>query len=685
MIEVLYEGEVIPFYEVSDHEELRELIQPYKKAWSWKKSQYEDRAYFNVPCSFDIETTTYNMGTEENPKWIGFMYIWQFAFDNIAVCGRTWAEWIELLDYLKKWLNLTDYRRLPIYAHFAAFEFQFMRNFVRVEKVFARKKRVVVEADFNSAFQLRCSWALSNMSLGKAIGTVPNAHFVKQAGKDFDYEKVRLPNTSLTNMEYVYCLCDVLGLNEYLRHLLLEDDMTTIPMTSTGFIRRDVRSAVLENPSNRKQVTDLALTPRMYILCKTAARGGNCHANAQYANVELEDVKSKDRKSSYPAEMIVADNYPVSAFREIRPSKENLEEVIETSACLIDIVFYDLGLKAPTPIPYISIAKCTRVHFAKDDYKDNGRILKCTAASMVITELDYKIIDSQYKWSGIYINNLYIAKRGYLNKEFRLNLLEKFKIKCELEFGDQYLYNKFKNKINAYFGMMLTDICNPTITYDVTRDEPWKSEDVNIDALLSRYYGSPKSFQSYQHGIWVTANARYEHQLGINAAGADAVYGDTDSVKYVGEHEEDFKKVNERWLELCDKCDINPTVHANGKTYTLGLWETEKTADRFKTIGAKKYAAIYGDKLKITVAGLNKEDGAKWLLENGGLDKFEIGVEVPSSSSGRTISYYNDVKKPYKITIDGCEIILGSNIAVVPTTYTFGVSKDYLAYFTSIQ
>lgn len=689
MIDFEFDGRTGCFYEMSDRLEIIDKILELHVQMEWKPDRggaYEDVAYMNIPTSFDIETTTINIGSAVEPKYIGFMYIWQFAIGDIAICGRTWAEFQDLLGVLKRTLKLKPHKRLPIYAHNASYEFQFMRNFIEVEKVFARKKRVIVTADFDSAFQLRCSWALSNMSLEKAINTVPNAKHGKLAGK-FDYKKIRTPETELSDMEYMYCYNDVMGLNEYLSHLLQtnDDNFTTVPITSTGFIRREVRKAVLENPKNKKEVEALALSPRLYVYAKTGSRGGNCHASAFFTNVLLEYVKSKDRKSSYPAEMMVADNFPVSGFREVRPSNDNFIESIATSACLFDITFYDLRLKAPTAIPYIAIAKCTRVKFSKDHLRDNGRVVACECANMIITEVDFNIIEMQYEYSGYVINSLYSAKRGHLNDEFRKTLYEAFVTKCSLESGDPYLYAKFKNKINAYFGMMLTDICNPTVIYDQSKDEVWSQEVIDIESLLNKYYHSKRSFLSYQHGLWVTANARYELQMGINAVGLDCVYVDTDSVKYIDDHESDFQKVNERWLALCDNNDISPIVEMNGKKFILGLWETEKTADKFKTLGAKKYCCMYGDELKPTVAGLSKKLGGEYLKKHGGIDAFDIDTEVPAGDSGRTTSYYNDVKEPFHIEVEGCDIVVGSNIAIVEASYTFGVSEDYLRYYTSVQ
>lgn len=686
------DGRQCPFYEVKDFNKVKQKILADCSEVVYSKGKVP-KGYVNVPCAFDIETTTCNIGTKFQPKYTAFMYHWQFAINTTCFFGRYWDEFMELLELLEKTLELHETKRLVMYAHFAAYEFQFLRNFIYVENIFARKRRVPIKVDFNYAFELRCSWALSNMSLAKAIENTPNAFFTKKSGKKFDYLVKRLPTTPLSDEEAIYCYCDVAGLVEYLTHLLEEEDIGHLPLTSTGFVRREFRKCVTANPKNYDELHALALTPKDYITAKMARRGGNCHGNAIYTNMLLENVGSDDRKSSYPAEMMSA-LYPMSKFRVYTPTENTLYELLGDKAMLIELTFWDILLKPDVPIPYIPKAKCIRLPNKKDDGEgciqiDNGRIVKASYATMVITDIDFKIILSQYNiYGGIEISKILAANYGKLNKDFRGYLLEMFKEKCRLEFGDKYLYNKFKNKINASFGMMLTDITSPEILYNPIALLPkdiWKEGEIDIDAMLNRYYGSRSSFLSYQHGIWVTANARYQHQLGIDACGMDTVYGDTDSVKYVGEHQKDFDRLNKEWLDFCDNNDMPMSVTVNGKTTTLGVWENEGVAEEFVFLGAKKYAYKQDGKIKITVAGLNKEDGAKWITKNGGLEAFTIGTIIPPEYSGRTTSHYIDVDEPYELTVDGVTFTTGSAIATVPTTYEFGVSDDYLAYFTSVQ
>ena len=261
--------------------------------------------------------------------------------------------------------------------------------------------------------------------------------------------------------------------------------------------------------------------------------------------------------------------------------------------------------------------------------------------------------------------------------------------------ADPYIYAKFKNRINAFFGMMLTDICNPEIVYDPYAEDIWGKGEINLDYMLSKHYNSRNTFLTYQHGIWVTANARKRLQDALDAVGEDAVYTDTDSVKYIGNHDADIKRINDEWLATCENNDIKPYVEVYGERVYLGIWADEPDIKQFVTLGAKKYAYIKkGDDtnaLNITVAGLNKKKGAKYLTKLAKkkgvepIELFKIGTEVPEGSSGRTVHYYNDLDEPIELTVNGTKLITGSNVAIVDTTYKFGISDDYFNYLYDLD
>ena len=83
------------------------------------------------------------------------------------------------------------------------------------------------------------------------------------------------------------------------------------------------------------------------------------------------------------------------------------------------------------------------------------------------------------------------------------------------------------------------------------------------------------------------------------------------------------------------------------------------------------------DVFHITVAGLSKSKACKWLEEQGGMSAFHVGQIVPKEYSGRTTALYNDYEKVRRLTIDGEEISVGSNMVITDTTYEFTFTKEY--------
>ena len=79
--------------------------------------------YLELSAAFDIETTNI---IEDVERPYAFMYHWQFCIENSVVFGRRWEEFTEFLRRLHDALYLAANRRLVVFIHNAAFEFQFM-------------------------------------------------------------------------------------------------------------------------------------------------------------------------------------------------------------------------------------------------------------------------------------------------------------------------------------------------------------------------------------------------------------------------------------------------------------------------------------------------------------------------------------------------------------------------------
>ena len=56
------------------------------------------------------------------------MYVWQFGINGYCIIGRTLDEFITMLGEIADILNLSQEKRIIIYVHNLAYEFQFFRE-----------------------------------------------------------------------------------------------------------------------------------------------------------------------------------------------------------------------------------------------------------------------------------------------------------------------------------------------------------------------------------------------------------------------------------------------------------------------------------------------------------------------------------------------------------------------------
>lgn len=641
-------------------------------------------SYYNVPCAFDIETTTIkcpHMETcpemfkasclkEKCESWIkpfAYMYIWQACIDGITIVGRTWKEFTDFCTDLQNSLGLKKKRRLVFYVHNLSYEFQFMKDFILPYEIFAFESGKVIKCMSVFGIEFRCSWKLSNMSLEKFCQNTPGVEHGKKPGY-LDYNKIRTPSTILSEKEMEYCIDDVRGLHECIRNLLKEDTIASIPLTSTGYVRRDMRMEFKKDRNNIKRFQRERITEEQYYMLKEAFRGGNTHANYIYSGHVIEKARSKDIASSYPFVMMT-EKYP---GKFIKGNINNFDRYLKSEdiALLFTCKMTDVVYKGTSGIPYISVSKCREIN--RESIKiDNGRILECKSFITTLTEIDIRIIKETYSFS-IEIGELYISKKKYLPLSIRKVIMKYFEKKSLLK-GDkekEYEYMKSKNKLNSTYGMMVTDPVKEIWEYN---NHEWSSGEVSVKEALDKYYSNYNSFLSYQHGVWVTAYARRNLHYALEKIKSDVIYVDTDSVKYINDHENDFNILNGYFLKLADSAEPSPLVEHDGKKYLMGQYEDEGIYEKFVTWGAKKYCYEKDGEIHTTVAGLSKKEGAKKIKEIG-IENFSPGLVF--YPSGRTLAVYNE-KEIHTIEINGEKIITASNLALIPTTYKLSIDKNY--------
>lgn len=655
--------------------------------------------YVNIAAAFDIETTTIpyfknDKGDYEiEPEYyneslrdykyqpLAFMYHWQmgFMYENNQLCitGRTWEEFLSLIEVLIEYFNLGVNRKLVIYCHLLQYEFQFIQAFFEWESVFARSERKVMKAIAADGFEFRCSYFLSNMSLKKFCENTGGVVHGKLAG-DLDFRKFRLPSSRMSRTEKNYCYNDVLGLCECIWAYLRNDTLFSIPLTSTGFVRRQARKACFENVNHRQMILKSFPDPASYKICRDAFRGGDTHANRIYAGRVLKNVYSYDIKSSYPAWMLY-EEYPCGKAKEVSiNSNEEFFYYRENFLMVFQVELYDVELRLGQQVamPYIDIA---HVRERSNLEEDNGRVLKGDYVLMTLTNLDWNIVEKQYQFSEYRIRKCYVWRKAKLPLELRQTVVYFFKNKTNLDgiVEKIYEYLKAKNLLNALFGMMVTSIDMDDILYFNLQ---WARQKQDLESILKRVKNSSNTFLLYQWGIFITAYARLHLHKMLFKIGYDAVYIDTDSIKFIGKDnckyfEEENKHIEE--LMAADELETFAYTPA-GEKMILGVWEYEGCYPEFKTLGAKKYCMTNIKKKKpddpsyiITVSGMNKEKGSKQI---NSMDDFVLGKVY--EDVGRTASFYNDCQ-PFYAEIKGEKILISPNVAVIDTTYTLGVTDTY--------
>ena len=274
-------------------------------------------------------------------------------------------------------------------------------------------------------------------------------------------------------------------------------------------------------------------------------------------------------------------------------------------------------------------------------------------------------------------------KKGYLPDPIRRTTLKYFELKTTLDGipGKEYEYLKSKGKLNAIYGMMATVIDHPEWQFE---EGVWTGEKQDTEEALNKYYNSKTSFLPYQWALYVTAHVRNELHKVIDCTCVDGVYyhvyNDTDSVKFIYKPEilKNIEDYNKTVLEENEACGMPCSqTRPDGKIKTLGLAADDGTYTAFRTWGAKKYYVIEDGKEKLTLAGVNKKSGLKFLQQNGGIDAFDLGLVFPAEYSGRTTStFLND--DIHKLTINGDTFTTAGGICIEDTTYTLGLTASYL-------
>ena len=614
----------------------------------------------NIPAGFDIETT----GT----KNAAYMYKWQMVFGEYLISGRTWDEWMSLMEAIQRAYNFRvetvgKGRKKHTFVHTfilwianQGYEYQFLcrktwngSNIIGDDRdgnsdVFAdgmrRPLKTMLTFKGDSVGVITVYDALkfsrSLNQLAKDYGITKKKKTTLADGtevSDLDYKIPRNTLTPLTAEEEEYCDADVEILYEwahyYLDAYLRQNGIA--PMTSTGIIRY----AVVE--SYDTYVTDhsvaMFLHPQFneYIRAITHLyRGGFTYANRWKAGKEIKNVVGADYTSSYPACMM-QELFPCTPFAyKSSVSRETDLDALDGKAWYADFEFEDIVITKGIAVESLfKIHEWTGTPSTTRDKThcviDNGKISYAKKMTVTLCEHDWETYKKFYKWNNVKISKCMVAEKDYLPDWFRNVIKHYYKLKANLKATGKAGTTEYalaKAVVNGLYGLTVQKVHFDKVTFE---NGEWKTTRLNyknpdhLQEMADMYEttlgrkdprktgGAPKIVLSPYYGIWCTAIARKRILDTIYKIGDDFVYCDTDSVYY--ENEEIHKDVFDEWNDSIHKWNddnlIEPEFHTLGDFDPVELEEgTGIYKYNFMTLGAKRYIKYTDTQLHATIAGL---------------------------------------------------------------------------------
>lgn len=640
-------------YNLINHKDFspKKVIKAYKR-----KHGYNVTFYNPDYISLDTETSW----THDINNVSGWIYQWAYTYQDNIIYGRTVEECVaSLLEFNKLGVKTI------VYVHNLSYDWQYLKN--ELIRRYGSDYKILADAPHKvitftcGALEFRCSYRLSGKSLLQWSKDLKIAHPPLKG--TIDYDIIRYPTTTLTRVEWLYLLRDVISLDECIKTQMhiKHDNTSTIPLTKTGYVRRDVKNAYKLNYShNRNKMLDMALDAELYKVCKCAYAGALTHGNRFYANQTiLGKIRHRDFVSHYPTQL-QCKYYPCSKFNPLlvnRPIKE-LYKYLDDYCIIMHIAVSNVRLKNnKTTLPYLSEDKLRKGKIpgeTLDIISDNGRVLKAVGLStLCLTEIDFKIIDKYYTWDECYVIKSWCAFKGpapqYIldvNMQYFTDKTVYKNVYHKTGSDEDYLKMMLaKADLNSIYGCMATDIVK--LDYTLSDLDKWsclKLSDELITDKLHDYYSNANNCMPYQIGLYITAHARAELMTMYELIGNDNyLYCDTDSMFYIStpgietkiEKWNDTQKAEARSLG-CYCCHDN-------KYYYLHQFDLEdERIISFRFLHSKCYCyEEYGDDkliMHLTVAGVpRKTKGITRERELGNINNLKHGYKFRVNGGTRCV------------------------------------------------
>ena len=617
------------------------------------------RIYCLEPMFVDIETA--NNHAEEPSDLRTWIVSIQVLFNNEYHLFRYPEEFVKYLKKLYYKLGLKPYddteKKLIIYIHNLSYDMSYLYPYLLdlpgIDK--DAKYQGIIEAPNKflslvfGSFEFRCSYRLSGMSLEKWSKEM-NAEHIKKVGM-YDYEKILYQDSELSENEQDYDKFDVYSMRDclYKQMAYYGDDLSTIPLTKTGYIRRTLRKSCFNDPHYKKKYFwDNQLSAVNYEYCLKSFSGGYTHNNRFWRDtlieagktyeyipgsgiyIKVDKIKHRDFKSHYPTQQTCYKRFPIGRPQHIydcstMPFVYTVEEILaeaEEFTHFVKLLITDCNLRDPMcSMPFMQLSKCYQANF-NNKIVDNGRIIKASGSFiMYVDTLTLQILAEQYTMECAVLD-VYRMKNGPL-PDCIIKVVDKyFKGKSDKkalvhqlteEFGKldpktveaEFDLMQEKAGLNSIYGCTVQQALKDVFQIDDNMNFSYKTKYISeqeVEEGLESYYSGKNNFLAYQLGCVVTSLARFELYQFIKLIGYEYVlYSDTDSLFYISTPEIE-KRIEEKNNEL--RKDAHFVELENGKREYYNEFTEEPDCLAFKGLHSKCYGVVTSKGLEITIAGV---------------------------------------------------------------------------------
>lgn len=636
------------------------------------------RAYLEAYVALDTETSWNH--DDANPMcWI---YQWAFTFNDGLYYGRNPLDLCNNLKSISAFYNSDVNKRIRVFVHNLPYDFSYLwaffeNQFGKHEKILATTPHKVFNVLYPNGLEFMCTYKLANNSLAR-WGNKLNVRHKKLVG-EIAYNIIRYQDSPLYRNDWRYMFYDVITLDECIKQQLAiyNDTIASIPLTSTGYVRREILRAYKGNgkhkftSSDRKKFIDTRMNKDVYIACRDEFSGGITHVNRYYSGKTIKGtIRHRDFRSHYPSQQRIR-KFPMSKF-VLFTNETNvvfLKRFSTEYAILCNVILQDVNLSdKKITLPYLQTSHVLRKHSSGFKYlDDNGRIIAFKGTSILWVDFhELLLILRQYNCKYKIVKT-YASRLGYLPNFITDTIDKHYKAKSDLKSKEKELkknhasesdiFNahidllKSKNILNGIYGVSATDPVR--IDIDITSDGDWKTTKHSvddIDKILNEFYKNPNSFMRYAWGCYTTIYARLELLKFIELIGYNNyIYCDTDSIFYISNDEIEKKIVaeNEKMYNHAIGRGAYITTD-NGNIITYDAFDDEnENISEFKALHSKCYAYIANGVMHSTIAGVTR------IGKNGKSQENEL-KSLSNLSDGFTFTECGGTKSAYINT--GCII-----------------------------